>query len=835
MTAVRTSSFPTSTVLGYPRIGPRRELKRALESYWDGRSTREDLHGVGSGLREESWRRLDALGLGVSPSNTFSYYDQVLDTAMLLGAVPKRYRGRSVEDTYFAMARGAEGIAPLRMTKWFDTNYHYIVPEIGDDTVFALTGDKPLAEVRQARALGLETRPVLVGPVTFLLLSQAAPGSPAGFVPLDRLADVLGVYEELLGALAAEGVDWVQLDEPALVADRTDVELAAVRTAYERLGSLTERPSLFVASYFGDLGDVLPILAGTPVEAIGVDLVHGGLGYGGPANGGSVDGGSADGRSVGGGSADGRSVGGGPVDGGSGDFSTLDVLAGKIVVAGVISGRDVWRTDTERALATLLAVRDRVDNVVVSTSCSLLHVPYDADLETDLDPALRLRLAFAEQKVAEVVELAGLLASTPRGGAAPSVRPTLAVPVGGSPATATATGTGTALVTATVEGSSASVMSAVGPPKSVPGEGAPVEPGAAREGRSPYAVRAAAQAEHLRLPLLPVTTIGSFPQTAELRAARAATVTGELDEAQYEHRVRAEIERVIALQERLGLDVLVHGEPERNDMVQYFAEHLDGFAVTRHGWVQSYGSRCTRPPILHDDVRRPAPITVRWARYAQSLTGMPVKGMLTGPVTIVAWSFVRDDLPLRDVTFQVADAVRAEVQDLEAAGISIIQVDEPALRELMPLRRESQDAYLEWAVDAYRRATSGAGDRTQIHTHLCYSDADQILAAIDALDADVTSIESARSRARILGEPAVGDFGRGLGPGVYDIHSPRVPSAEEVEELLRTALRALPADRVWVNPDCGLKTRTYGEVEAALANVVTAARRLRETAALTTP
>ena len=348
-------------------------------------------------------------------------------------------------------------------------------------------------------------------------------------------------------------------------------------------------------------------------------------------------------------------------------------------------------------------------------------------------------------------------------------------------------------------------------------------------------MRAAAQAEHLRLPLLPVTTIGSFPQTGELRAARAATVTGELDEARYEQRVRAEIERVIALQERLGLDVLVHGEPERNDMVQYFAEHLDGFAVTRHGWVQSYGSRCTRPPILHGDVRRPAPITVRWARYAQSLTGMPVKGMLTGPVTIVAWSFVRDDLPLRDVMFQVADAVRAEVQDLEAAGISIIQVDEPALRELMPLRRESQDAYLEWAVDAYRRATSGAGDRTQIHTHLCYSDADQILAAIDALDADVTSIESARSHARILGEPAVGDSAGGSARGCTTSTRRACPPPRRSRSCCRTALRALPAERVWVNPDCGLKTRTYGEVEAALANVVTAARRLRETAALTTP
>ncbi|WP_219472008.1 5-methyltetrahydropteroyltriglutamate--homocysteine S-methyltransferase, partial [Nonomuraea rhizosphaerae] len=345
------------------------------------------------------------------------------------------------------------------------------------------------------------------------------------------------------------------------------------------------------------------------------------------------------------------------------------------------------------------------------------------------------------------------------------------------------------------------------------------------EGRGPYAERAAAQATHLRLPPLPITTIGSFPQTGELRAARAAVAAGTLDEADYDRRVEAEIERVIKLQERLGLDVLVHGEPERNDMVQYFAEHLDGFAVTRNGWVQSYGSRCTRPPLLHGDVSRPGPITVRWARYARSLTDRPVKGMLTGPVTIVAWSFVRDDLPLRDVVFQVADAVREEVRDLEAAGVPIVQVDEPALRELLPLRRASQAEYLEWAVAAYRRATSGASDRVQIHTHLCYSDADQILAAIDGLDADVTTIESARSGARILN--AVGSFGRGLGPGVYDIHSPRVPSAEEVEGLLRETLRVLPAGRVWVNPDCGLKTRTYGQVEAALANVVEATGRLR--------
>ncbi|WP_328710838.1 5-methyltetrahydropteroyltriglutamate--homocysteine S-methyltransferase [Microbispora hainanensis] len=738
-----TSSFPASTVLGYPRIGPDRELKRALESYWEGRSSRTDLEETARRVREDTWRRLAALGLEGLPSNTFSYYDQVLDTAVLLGAVPGRYRHDDDLATYFAMARGAEGIAPLRMTKWFDTNYHYIVPEIGPDTVFSLDAAKPLGEVREARALGLETRPVLVGPVTFLLLSQAAPDSPDGFAPLDRLDDVVEVYARLLAELAAEGVGWVQLDEPALVADRTTAELAAVEAAYDRLGRLDHRPALLVASYFGDLGDALPVLAGAPVEAVALDLVRG----------------AAQG------------------------VETLDVeaLRGKTVVAGVVSGRDVWRTDRDRALATLLAVRERAGRVAVSTSCSLLHVPYDVERETGLDLALRERLAFAEQKVAEVVDLAARLAATPA--------------------------------------------------RDLPGQPAAPErphvfPARTEQGRAPYPIRAAVQAEHLKLPLLPVTTIGSFPQTGELRRARAALAAGQIGEAAYESMVRAEIEQVIALQERLGLDVLVHGEPERNDMVQYFAEHLDGFAVTRHGWVQSYGSRCTRPPILYGDVRRPEPITVRWARYAQSLTSKPVKGMLTGPVTIVAWSFVRDDLPLREVVFQVADAVREEVGDLEEAGIRVIQVDEPALRELVPLRRAEQAAYLEWAVAAYRWATSGASEHTQIHTHLCYSDADEILAAIDALDADVTSIESARSRGRMLG--AVGAFPRGLGPGVYDIHSPRVPGADEVEHLLAEALRSVPAERLWVNPDCGLKTRTYEQVEAALANVVEAAARLRE-------
>src|SRR5438874_12774299 len=556
------TDFPDSTVLGYPRIGRHRELKRALEAHWNGRASRDELHATGARLRAETWRRLAERGLGAIPSNTFSYYDHVLDTAVLFDAVPERYR--AAEDPYFAMARGTQTLAPLRMTKWFDTNYHYIVPEIGPDTPLRLAGGKPVAEVQEAAALGFATRPVLLGPVSFLLLSQAAPGSPRGFVPLHRLADLIQGYRHLLADLAAAGAAWVQLDEPALVMDRSATELDAVRTAYEALSG--QGPALFVAPYFGDPGAALPVLAGTPVEAIGLDLVRGGLPEG---------------------------------------------VSGKTIVAGVVSGRDVWRTGTDRALVLLRAVRDRSAQVVVSTSCPLLHVPYDVELEPDLDPALRDRLAFAEQKVTEVVALARLLDKAP-----PSDTP-------------------------------------------VPPRAAPAVP-TRYPARSPYPVRAAAQATHLRLPSLPVTTIGSFPQTGELRAARAAVAAGELDEAGYETRVRAEIERVIRLQERLGIDVLVHGEPERNDMVQYFAEHLDGFAVTRYGWVQSYGSRCTRPPILYGDVRRPAPVTVRWTRYAQSLTDRPVKGMLTGPVTIVAWSFVRDDLPLPEVVRQVADAVHGE-------------------------------------------------------------------------------------------------------------------------------------------------------------------------------
>ncbi|SDU83313.1 5-methyltetrahydropteroyltriglutamate--homocysteine S-methyltransferase [Jiangella alkaliphila] len=750
-----------STVPGYPRIGPDRELKRALEAYWAGESGRDELDAAARAERERTWRRLAALGLDAVPSNTFSLYDQVLDAVVLAGAVPPRFASLGLDGlgTYFAMARGAGGaggVAPLELTKWFDTNYHYLVPEIGPATRFHLDPAKPVNEYREARALGLETRPVLLGPASLLLLSKPVSGAPSGFEPLDRLDDLVAVYALLLTTLAAEGVEWVQLDEPAYVADRTADELEALRRVYERLGGLAERPSILVSAYFGSLGDALPVLASSPVEAIGLDLVAGGL----------------------------------PV----GD---VPGLAGKTVVAGVVDGRNVWRTDLDAALATLRAVESLAGAVAVGTSCSLLHVPYDLDAETALDPQLRSWLAFADQKVAEVVTLAAALRGEDRSAEFDEARAALA---------------GRAAAPSVVDDGVRSRLAGLGP-------------GDTRRG--PYAERAAAQRDRLGLPPLPTTTIGSFPQTGDIRRARAAFRAGKLDRAEYTARMRAEIERVIRLQERLGLDVLVHGEPERNDMVQYFAEHLAGFVTTEHGWVQSYGSRCVRPPILYGDVSRPAPITVEWATYAQSLTERPVKGMLTGPVTILAWSFVRDDQPLGDTARQVALAIRDETVDLEAAGVGIVQVDEPALRELLPLRVADRAAYLEWSVTAFQLATSGVADTTQVHTHLCYSEFGDVVAAIDGLDADVTSIEAARSRMEIVPDVAASGFDRGIGPGVYDIHSPRVPGTDEVEALLRRALADIPGDRLWVNPDCGLKTRTYEQVEPALTALVAAAARVR--------
>ncbi|MEU6584057.1 5-methyltetrahydropteroyltriglutamate--homocysteine S-methyltransferase [Nocardia sp. NPDC046763] len=744
----------TATVLGLPRIGPNRELKRAIESYWAGRIDAATLHDIAAGLRAAQLVRVRDAGLDSVPVGTFSYYDQVLDTAVLLGALPDRVRGIEDElDRYFAAARGTAEVAPLEMTKWFDTNYHYLVPELSAMTEFSLHPDKPLAELKDALALGIPARPVIVGPITFLKLAKSMDGSDL----LDRLPDLLPLYERLLGLLAEAGARWVQLDEPVLVTDLSETELALVHTVYRRLADVSARPALLVASYFGRLGAALPMLAATGVEGIAVDLVAGGYA----------------------------------------DVVAAQSLRDVVVVAGIVDGYNVWRVDPDRALPRLAALRDGGASVAVSSSCSLLHVPYALDAETTLEPRLSSWLAFGAEKIAEIRMLASALHEGQDAVGEQLEIARTAVRDRRSDAR---------LHNATVR---ARLAGAIG----------------AR--RAPAEERRTLQQQRLHLPLLPTTTIGSFPQTGRIRVARAELSRGEIDRAEYDARMRAEIAEVVALQEEIGLDVLVHGEPERNDMVQYFAEQLDGFAATVHGWVQSYGTRCVRPPILFGDVVRPAAMTVDWSSYAQSLTAKPVKGMLTGPVTILAWSYIRDDQPVADTARQIALAIRDETVDLEAAGIGIIQVDEPALRELLPLRRADQAAYLDWAVEAFRLATSGVADATQIHTHLCYSEFGEIIGAIAGLDADVTSIEAARSHMGVLDDLTAAGFDLGVGPGVYDIHSPRVPSPEEIEKSLSLALKAVPADRLWINPDCGLKTRRTDEVTASLRNLVAAAQALR--------
>jgi len=746
----------TTTITGSPRIGPNRELKRAVEKYWSGRIDRAELEGVAATIRRDTWRELVDAGLDSVPVNTFSYYDQVLDTAVLVGALPPRVAHVADDlDRYFAAARGNDEIAPLEMTKWFDTNYHYLVPEIGAGTRFALNPAKVIGELEEARAQGVPARPVIVGPITFLALSKATDGA----APIGRLDDLLAVYAELLELLADQGVEWAQLDEPVLVTDIVDNAAELAERTYRLLGGLKKRPALFVATYFGELTDALPALARTPVEAIGIDLVAGSVA----------------------------------------PLAAVPELAGKTVVAGVVDGRNVWRTDLEAALGTLATLLGSAGSVAVSTSCSTLHVPYSLDAEADLDDALRSWLAFGAEKVAEVVTLARGLRE------------------------------GRDAVAAEVAASNAAIASRRADPRLNNGQvrARIASITASGTARGPAERRRVAQNERLHLPALPTTTIGSYPQTSAIRVARAALRSGDIDRGEYVRRMRAEIGSVIELQEKLGLDVLVHGEPERNDMVQYFAEQLDGFFATQNGWVQSYGSRCVRPPILYGDVIRPEPMTVEWITYAQSLTSKPVKGMLTGPVTILAWSFVRDDQPLADTAAQVALAIRDETVDLQSAGIAIIQVDEPALRELLPLRSKDKGAYLRWAVDAFRLSTSGVADSTQIHTHLCYSEFGEVIGAIADLDADVTSIEAARSHMEVLGDLNAVGFANSVGPGVYDIHSPRVPGIEEMAVSLREALKSVPAERLWVNPDCGLKTRTTDEVTESLRHLVAAAAEVR--------
>lgn len=755
-----------ATVHGYPRQGQGRELKKAVEGYWAGRVTADALHTTAAGLRRTAWRQLTEAGVDEVPTGDFSLYDHVLDTTVMVGAIPERHRAAvrdNALDGYFAMARGTQEAPPLEMTKWFDTNYHYLVPELGPDTVFTADPAKPLGELREALALGHTARPVLVGPVTYLLLAKPAPGAPADFQPITLLDRLLPVYARVLAELRAAGAEWVQLDEPALVQDQPPAVLSAATRAYRDLGALADRPKILAASYFDRLGDALPVLAKSPVEGLALDFT-------GPA------------------------------------AANLEALAaaggvpGKRLVAGVVDGRNIWINDLEHSLATLATLLGLAGRVDVAPSCSLLHVPLDATAERDVDPQVARWLAFARQKTEEIVTLArGLNEGTD------VIAPQLA---------------------ANRSARASRAASALTHDPAVRARAAAVTERDTRRPQ-PYPERTAAQRARLGLPLLPTTTIGSFPQTTELRTARADLRAGRIDAAAYDERIAAEIRDVLAFQEKAGLDVLVHGEPERNDMVQYFAERLTGYLATQHGWVQSYGTRYVRPPILAGDISRPEPMTVAWTSYAQSQTERPVKGMLTGPVTMLAWSFVRDDQPLADTARQVALALRDEVADLEAAGTAVIQVDEPALRETLPLRTADRPGYLAWATEAFRLTTAGVRADTQIHTHMCYAEFGVIIGAIEELDADVISLEAARSHMQVADELAVAGYGHEVGPGVYDIHSPRVPSVEETAGLLRKGLGAIPAERLWVNPDCGLKTRGWSEVRGSLEHLVEAARQVR--------
>ena len=762
-----TTQFPTATILAYPRIGRGRELKRALEARWAGRITDAELIQAANDLRKENLARLVELGLNPSDASLAdapSLYDHVLDATILLGAIPPRFAGREGLDLYFALARGDDKVGPEEMTKWFDTNYHYLVPEIGPDTPLRFADDTITRRFTDAREWGYVTRPVLVGPVTYLALAKADPATP-DFDPLTRIDEAVAAYEEALASLHAAGAPWVQLDEPALTSDnlsRSRAELGELAArVYERLAASQNRPQILLTTPYGDASHAVAALAKTGVEALHVDTLRGSL----------------------------------PKD--------AD-LSGVTLVVGAVDGRYIWRADLAQLRETLKAAQALgATRVTVATSNSLQHVPHDTALETwddeILNENLHAWLAFADQKVLEVVTLARGLDD---GWDAIDAEVAEATRVLEQRAAAPG------VVRPEVRARTAALTDA-------------------DRAREPYLEREAAQTERLHLPPLPTTTIGSFPQTTEIRKARAANARGELSDADYEARMREEIASVIALQEELGLDVLVHGEAERNDMVQYFAELLDGFAATRNGWVQSYGSRCTRPSILWGDVSRPAPMTVGWTSYAQSLTDKPVKGMLTGPVTIIAWSFPRNDLPLGEIADQIGLALRDEVSDLEAAGIAAIQVDEPALRELLPLDADRHADYLNWSVGSFRLATSSVRPDTQIHTHLCYSEFGQIIDAIKGLDADVTSIEAARSKMEVVPELAEAGFDHGIGPGVWDLHAPRVPSTEELAELIGLAADAVPVSRLWVNPDCGLKTRGYEETKASLDNLVSATRQVR--------
>lgn len=750
--------------LGFPRIGPHRETKKAVEAYWHGRIDRPALEQAGREIRAANWKAQADAGLDLLPVGDFSWYDHVLDTSAMVGAVPGRFgpvEGDVDLDTLFRMARGrapgGEDVRAGEMTKWFDTNYHYIVPEFSADQEFRLSSRKLLDEVDEALELGYPVKPVLLGPITYLWLGRAQ-GPP--MEKLTLVEKLLPVYRDVLDRLQKRGIEWVQLDEPALVLDLDDPWRGAFRAAYNVLSEAGVR--LLVATYFGGLGDNMDTACSLPVAGLHLDLVR------------SPD----------------------QLD------PVLDILPDQRVLSlGVVDGRNLWKTDLDAALARLPPVshRDR-ERIWVAPSCSLMHVPVDLSLEESLDPEMKSWLAFATQKVKEVAVLreAAMGRQAAVAGEMAASRESI---------------------------ESRRQSNRIHRP-SVKARMEALDDGMTHR-RSPYPERRRHQAERLGLPDFPTTTIGSFPQTREIRVARRDFRAGRMDREEYVARMRSEIERVVRFQEEVGLDVLVHGEAERNDMVEYFGEQLDGVAFTGNGWVQSYGSRCVKPPIIFGDVQRPAPMTVEWSAWAQSLTERPMKGMLTGPVTILQWSFVRDDQPRSTTALQIALALRDEVKDLEEAGIPVIQIDEPAFREGLPLRRRDHGPYLDWAVQAFRVASSGAQDHTQVHTHMCYSEFNDTMESIAALDADVISIEASRSGMRLLRAFESFRYPNEIGPGVYDVHSPQVPDVDTMRELLKKAVASIGPDRIWVNPDCGLKTRAWPETREALRNMVEAARAMR--------
>lgn len=762
----------TTHNLGFPRIGAKRELKFALEAYWKGQNSRDALITTGADLRARHWR--DQAALDLVPVGDFSFYDQILDMSFTLGNLPERVRGFHGDalDNYFRVARGRSaaggvghanccgGVAAGEMTKWFDTNYHYIVPEFDTETSFTLNASRLLEQLAEARALDMTAKPVIVGPVTYLALGKAKDGSDR----LSLLPRLLPVYAELLRTLAVQGVEWVQIDEPILVTDLGPVWGEALTHAYAALKDSGVK--LLLATYFGELRENLTLAAGLPVQGIHLDAIN------------AREEVEALIRAV-------------PDD--------------RVISLGVVNGRNIWKTNLTAVLDWLEPVaRHLGERLWIAPSCSLLHVPVDLAGERKLDEDVKPWLAFAVQKLAEI----DVLATALRRG-----RDAVAAELAANARAIAARRASARVNNPAVKAATAGINAAMG------------------QRKSSFATRAAKQQARLNLPLYPTTTIGSFPQTREIRLSRSAFKAGTLDLPGYQQAMRQEIERSVREQEALGLDVLVHGEAERNDMVEYFGEQLDGFTFTQGGWVQSYGSRCVKPPILFGDISRPRAMTLDWIIYAQSLTAKPMKGMLTGPVTILNWSFVRDDQPRSLSCYQLALAIRAEVLDLEKAGIGIIQIDEAALREGLPLRRSQWGEYLAWAVESFRITANGVADDTQIHTHMCYSEFNDIIAAIADMDADVITIETSRSDMELLNAFDSFNYPNQIGPGVYDIHSPNIPTEAQIIDLMNKAAQRIPAERLWVNPDCGLKTRQWSEVVPALASMVNAARTLRAQAA----